>query len=97
MALKRTPTNKEPAKSWRPLLKPGEKSMLCAYCHGEVGARMEEFLPKLDLTRPAKYADDRDFMVNIMERWMKEANVELTDVLVKPLACLSCHDQDPRR
>ncbi|MHC4956935.1 MAG: hypothetical protein ACYTGN_01070 [Planctomycetota bacterium] len=98
-ALREKPTNKNPAASWKPLLKPeAGESMLCASCHGEkTGKALEGNLDRYDLSRPAKYADNKSFMVHIMDRWMKRANRELSKVLVEPLTCLSCHDTDPRR
>jgi hypothetical protein len=98
-ALREKPVNKNPAASWKPLLKPeAGESMLCATCHGEkTGKALENNLSRYDLSRPAKYADNQAFMVHLMERWMKRANRALGKVLVKPLTCLSCHDTDPRR
>ena len=101
MALKAKPTNKNPATRWKPLLKDPGSGMLCGYCHGDMGKQMAQEMPDL-LKRFGekaleKYADNQAFMVGMMETWMRKANVELKDVLVKPLACLDCHDQDPRR
>ena len=39
----------------------------------------------------------KGFMVNLMEEWMSEANIELKDQLVQQLSCVDCHDTDPRR
>jgi cytochrome c553 len=101
MALKKTPTNRNPAKNWKPLLKDPASGMLCGYCHGDIGKQMVRRLPSLLSSygekTPEKYASNQAFMVGMMETWMRKANVQLRDVLIKPLACLDCHDQDPRR
>jgi len=101
MALKAKPRNRNPATNWKPLLKDPGSGMLCGYCHGDTGKQMAQELPSM-LSRfgekaPERYAGNQAFMVGMMETWMRKANVKLKDVLVKPLACLDCHDQDPRR
>lgn len=97
-ALKTKPENKNPATNWKPLLKdPKAKSMLCAVCHGNVGVAMERKLGELELERPAEFADNRDFMIHLMERWMKRLNRDAAFLLVKPVACIDCHETDPRR
>jgi len=97
-ALRQEPTNKNAASNWKPLLKPAAgKSMLCANCHGRTGQVMEANLPSYPKERPAKYADNKAFMVHLMERWMKKANREMSELLVQPLKCLDCHESDPRR
>ncbi|MHC4225699.1 MAG: hypothetical protein ACYSUN_17045 [Planctomycetota bacterium] len=97
-ALKRRPTNKNPASNWKPLLKdPSEKSMLCAVCHGDIGTAMERNLPNMNLSRPAKYADDKDFMVQLMEEWVEELNTQGSAMLTKAVVCRDCHETDPRR
>ena len=98
-ALREKPTNKNAASNWKPLLKPeAGQSMLCATCHGETGKAMEANLPRFkDFPRPAKYADNKAFMAHLMERWVKRVNRDLSDLLVQPVTCLSCHETDPRR
>ncbi|MHC4932857.1 MAG: hypothetical protein ACYTGV_11775 [Planctomycetota bacterium] len=98
LALKSKPTNKDPASGWKPLLKdPAEQSMLCAVCHGDVGTKMEQSLPKMSLTRPEKYADNKDFMVHLMEEWVEELNTKASSMLTKAVVCRDCHETDPRR
>jgi cytochrome c553 len=97
-ALKTKPTNKSPASNWKPLLKDAsEESMLCAVCHGEVGTAMERNLPNWDLARPAKYADNKEFMVHLMEEWVEELNTKASSMLTKAVVCRDCHETDPRR
>jgi len=97
-ALKNEPTNKQPASRWKPLLKsPGTASMLCATCHGEIGEVMERQAPMFrQAPRPA-IADDRAFMVQLMERWVERLNRDAKEQLVKPVTCLDCHETDPKR
>jgi cytochrome c553 len=71
--------------------------MLCAVCHGDVGTKMEQSLPKMSLTRPEKYADNKDFMVHLMEEWVEELNTKASSMLTKAVVCRGCHETDPRR
>jgi cytochrome c553 len=97
-ALREKPANANPAKSWKPLLKDTEStSMLCSVCHGEIGTRMEQGLDFSRLQRPDAYADDKTFMVYLMEEWVAELNRKASDRLVKAVVCVDCHDADPRR
>jgi len=98
-ALKKPPTNKNPARDWKPLLKdPATDSMLCSVCHGRSGAMMERNLAQLvEPGRPEKYADDKAFMVNLMERWVERLNREASHLLTKAVVCRDCHDTDPRK
>jgi cytochrome c553 len=97
-ALTSRPANRNPAPGWQPLLKdPETKSVLCAVCHGDLGAMMEENIGRLASRRPADYADDRVFMVDLMERWVEEMNRNGRDLLAKPLSCTDCHEADPRK
>jgi hypothetical protein len=98
-ALKEKPQNKNPAANWKPLLKdPTTSSMLCASCHGRIGERMEQNLAQLTSKgRNPKYADDKQFMVDLMERWVEKLNKHAGGLLTKAVVCLDCHDTDPRR
>jgi hypothetical protein len=95
-ALRERPQNANPARSWRPLLKdPSGSSMLCSVCHASAGAAMERNIASFD--RPPPAGLDRQFMINLMERWVRELNVNMKDQLVKAVGCIDCHEIDPRK
>ncbi len=97
-ALKEPPQNENPAKGWKPLLKdPRTPSMLCAVCHGQTGATMEQNLGDLDRPPPPEALSNRPFMINLMERWVRELNRRMKDRLVKAVSCTDCHEIDPRK
>ena len=97
-ALREPPTNRDPARGWRPLLKdPLSPSMLCATCHGQTGAGMERNLAGLDRPPPPEALANRAFMINLMERWVRELNRKMKDQLVKAVSCTDCHEIDPRK
>ena len=99
-ALKQPPTNEDSAPGWKPLLKdPATMSMLCAECHGETGVMLEQALSagSFDLARPEPYADNKEFMVHLMERWVTRLNRDVGPLLRKAVVCIDCHDRDPRR
>ncbi|MHC4972885.1 MAG: hypothetical protein ACYTG3_11190 [Planctomycetota bacterium] len=96
-ALKERPTNQNPAANWKPLLKdPSTPEMLCSVCHGGMGKKMEQNVAQFDKPPPKEYAQNKEFMVNLMERWMERLNREAKPHLVKAVVCLDCHDSDPR-
>jgi len=96
-ALKERPTNQNPAANWKPLLKdPSTPAMLCSVCHVDTGKAMEQNLARFDRPPPKEYARNKAFMVSLMERWMERLNREAKPYLVKAVACLDCHDTDPR-
>jgi cytochrome c553 len=96
-ALKEPPKNDNPAQGWKPLLKdPQAPAMLCSMCHGRVGASMEQNLARFEGPSPA-LAEYRPFMINLMERWVRELNRRAKDQLVKAVVCTDCHETDPRK
>jgi formate-dependent nitrite reductase cytochrome c552 subunit len=97
-ALREPPENKNPASGWKPLLKnPDAKTMHCAKCHGETGVKLEQNLSRFDLSRPDDYADNRAFMIQLMEAWVRRVNRDMKDDLVKAVTCIDCHETDPRK
>ena len=99
-ALKQPPRNKNPAPGWKPLLEdPATASMLCSACHGERGVQLERALDagRFDLSRPAKFADNKEFMIHLMEKWVERLNRDAKPLLTKAVVCVDCHDRDPRR
>ena len=97
-ALKEPPVNQNPAKGWIPLLKdPSAPSMLCATCHGQTGAAMEKNLASFDRPPRPEALANRAFMINLMERWVREVNRKMKDQLVKAVSCTDCHEIDPRK
>ncbi|MGQ0613225.1 MAG: hypothetical protein ACT4PV_05750 [Planctomycetaceae bacterium] len=91
-------TNRGPAARWQPLLKePG--TVRCSSCHkDEFGAAMDKnVLGARDLPRPPRLADDKVFMVDLMEKWVEKLNREARDQLTKVVVCQDCHENDPRR
>jgi hypothetical protein len=97
-ALKEPPKNRNPASGWKPLLKdPTAPTMLCSVCHGDTGAKMEQNLNRYAKRPPKQYAQNKAFMVNLMERWVTRLNRDAKPYLVKAVVCLDCHDTDPRR
>jgi len=97
-ALKEPPQNSNPAKGWKPLLKdPTTSAMLCSTCHGRVGAAMEQNVAQFDRPPPEEFAENKPFMVTLMERWVRELNRQAGAQLVKPVTCTDCHETDPRK
>jgi hypothetical protein len=98
-ALKEPPQNDNPAKAWKPLLKdPSSPSMLCATCHGsDIGGAMQRNLAELDGPVPPEAKQNREFMIRLMERWVRELNKRASGLLVKAVACTDCHEDDPRK
>lgn len=95
-ALSSKPENENPAQGWKPLLKESA-SVSCGTCHGQIGAAMEKNLASLDGPVPAEAEENREFMVKLMERWVRELNRQAKDQLVKAVVCVDCHDVDPRK
>jgi cytochrome c553 len=97
-ALKAPPQNENPAKGWKPLLKdPESTAMLCSVCHGKTGAGMEQNLARFDHPPAAEFQGNRQFKINLMERWVRELNRKMKDQLVKAVVCTDCHEIDPRK
>lgn len=97
-ALKERPKNQNPAANWKPLLKdPSTPAMLCSVCHVDTGKAMEQNLARFDQPPPKEFAQNKAFMVNVMERWVHRLNSEAKSYLSKAVVCLDCHDTDPRR
>lgn len=97
-ALVEKPRNANPAPGWRPLLKDRSKGVkTCSLCHGDIGKKMEAEAPRY-LAKPQDegIVDDREFMVALMERWVKRLNTMAGDKLVKKVTCVDCHAEDPR-
>jgi hypothetical protein len=88
-ALAAPPANRNPAKAWKPLLKPGE-AVSCASCHGE------EMKPA-PASASTGLEEDRAFMIRLMERWVHELNRRMQGRLVKAVGCIDCHEIDPRK
>lgn len=96
-ALKEKPKNRNPANGWKPLLKdPETPAMLCATCHKTTGAVMEKNLGEWDLSRPPE-ADNKEFMIHLMEAWVERLNRNARGLLRKAVVCIDCHETDPRR
>ncbi|MFI5403446.1 MAG: hypothetical protein ACHQ1G_10945, partial [Planctomycetota bacterium] len=88
LALTEPPRNRDPAKAWKPLLKPGE-TVSCATCHGDA---------QLNWAGRSKAPSEKSpFMIRIMERWVRELNRQAKDRLVKAVVCTDCHEIDPRK
>jgi hypothetical protein len=87
-ALGQRPRNEDPAKGWRPLLR-NPAPVPCALCHG---SGMVTSAPDRAGPKP-----DRTSMIRLMERWVRELNRRAKDRLVKAVACVDCHEIDPRK
>jgi len=97
-ALREPPENPNPAEGWKPLLKdPSTTSMFCGVCHGQVGLSMEKNIDALDGPEPPEVDENPQFMINLMERWVRELNKRMKDQLVKAVSCTDCHETDPRK
>jgi hypothetical protein len=99
-ALSRPPSNRNPAKGWKPLLKdPKAGPVDCSTCHGTVGANLMRGIAsgQIPLEEPEDFAAHKGFMVGLMEKWVERLNREAGDQLTKAVTCLDCHDTDPRR
>ncbi len=91
-------TNRGPAARWQPLLKEAG-TVRCSSCHkDDFGTAMDRnVLGARDIPRPARLADDKVFMVDLMEKWVEKLNREARDQLAKVVVCQDCHENDPRR
>ena len=99
-ALTQPPTNRNPAKDWKPLLKDAKAGPVnCATCHGEVGANLMRGIEtgELTLEDPSDFANHKEYMVRLMEHWVERLNRVAGPLLVKAVTCTDCHDTDPRR
>ena len=98
-ALTEKPTNKEPASRWKPLLKdPANSPVRCRTCHRAIGEVLERNIEagRFNLDRPEEFADNRKFMIHLMEEWVTKLNRASRDQLVKTVGCKDCHEGDPR-
>ncbi len=110
-ALSKPPKNSDPNPDWKPLLKkPDQKTRFCAECHGDTGAAMEIGIEAALSESPDKSLDkspkfpmvgrfrgDKQLMIDVMERWVKQLNRTLGKKLRKAVVCIDCHATDPRR
>ncbi|MFQ5844603.1 MAG: hypothetical protein ACE5JG_06390 [Planctomycetota bacterium] len=99
-ALRERPTtNREPARDWSPLLRdPAGRQPRCSTCHTEPAVRGMDHLVDADpLPRPARYAADHEFMVDLMQKWVSKLNRRARRHLRKAVTCTDCHETDPRR
>jgi len=99
-ALTSPPTNRNPAKDWKPLLKdPKAGGVTCATCHGEVGRNLMAGIEsgQIALEDPEDFASNKEYMVRLMEHWVERLNRAAGPLLTKAVGCKDCHDTDPRR
>ena len=95
-ALTSTPQNRQPATTYKPLLKQG-MSVDCAGCHDSKDLNMEG-MKKLDPGAPAveKYRKDSRIMIPLMQNWVARLNKLHGDKLTQKVTCTTCHATDPR-
>ena len=97
-SLRERPKNANPAPDWKPLLKdPESKAPMCVTCHGRVGEQMEANLDRFPKERPNDYADNKEFMIRLMEDWVAKLNRHARHLTTKAIVCRDCHSVDPRR
>ena len=97
-ALYSTPKNKHPNPNWQsPLLDPANGRVWCTDCHINSDVDFSK-LKKIRLPLVDQYENDKQFMVDLMKKWV--ARLNSGDFLAKaklkgPVTCLTCHATNP--
>jgi hypothetical protein len=97
-ALYGTPGNKNPNPNWQsPLKDPVNSRVWCTDCH-KSGQVDFERIKKVRLPMVDKYENDKEFMVDLMKKWVGRLNSDEYDAKARlkgPVTCLTCHATNP--
>jgi hypothetical protein len=97
-ALYSPPANQNPNPDWSsPLLDPVNGRVWCTDCH--VSGQVDfENIPKMRVPLVEEYEQDREFMADLMRKWVARLNSGeyfASAKLREPVTCLTCHATDP--
>ena len=97
-ALYSIPQNKNPNPNWEsPLIDPVNGRVWCTDCHTS-GQIDFERIPKMRTPMTGEFENDKEFMVNLMKKWVARLNSDefgAKSKLRKPVTCLTCHATNP--
>lgn len=97
-ALYSKPKNKNPNPKWEsPLRDPENGRVWCTDCHtsGQVDFAK---IPKMRTPMVDDFENDKQFMVELMKKWVARLNSDEFGAkakLKKPVTCLTCHETNP--
>lgn len=97
-ALYSTPQNKNPNPKWESPLADADKGRVwCTDCHTSGQVDFEK-IPKMRMPLVDQYESDKEFMVDLMKKWVARLNSDEFKAKVKlknPVNCLTCHATNP--
>ncbi len=97
-ALYSTPANKHPNPNWQsPLKDPANGRVWCTDCHKRADMDFSKF-EKVRTQMVDALEKDKEFMVDLMKKWVARLNSDEFDAKAKlkgPVTCLTCHATNP--
>lgn len=97
-ALYSVPQNKHPNPNWEsPLADPVNGRVWCTDCHMDSDVDFSK-LQKIRLPLVDQYENDKQFMVDLMKKWVARLNSSdfaAKAKLKEPVGCLTCHATNP--
>jgi hypothetical protein len=97
-ALYSVPQNKNPNPKWQsPLADPENGRVWCTDCH-KSGQIDFEKIPKMRTPMVDQYENDKQFMADLMKKWVARLNSDEFGAKAKlkgPVVCLTCHATNP--
>jgi hypothetical protein len=97
-ALYSLPKNKNPKQSWvSPLKDPENNRVWCTDCHTS-GTVDFTRIPKMRMPVVDELENDKEFMVDLMKKWVGRLNSDEFKAKAKlkgPVTCLTCHETNP--
>jgi hypothetical protein len=97
-ALYSTPQNKHPNPSWKsPLKDPENGRVWCTDCHMSKDIDFSK-IPKMRNPMVDDLEKNKDFMVDLMKKWVARLNSDefgAKEKLKGPVTCLTCHATNP--
>jgi hypothetical protein len=97
-ALYSTPGNFNPNPNWQsPLKDPVNGRVWCTDCHKSGQVDFEK-IKKMRIPLVDQYEKDKEFMVDLMKKWVTRLNSDEYDAKAKlktAVTCLTCHETNP--
>lgn len=97
-ALYSVPQNKHPNPKWQsPLVDSENGRVWCTDCH-KSGQIDFEKIPKMRTPMVDQYENDKQFMADLMKKWVARLNSDEFGAKAKlkgPVVCLTCHATNP--
>jgi len=97
-ALYSTPQNKHPNPAWQsPLNDPVNGRVWCTDCHTSGQVDFSK-IPKMRSPMVDDFEKDKDFMVDLMKKWVARLNSDEYGAKAKlkgTVTCLTCHETNP--